>query len=741
MPVNKDEILTISGTAEDIIYKNPENGYIVLTMDIDGNPETVVGELGDIVAGENLILRGSYIESAKYGRQFKAITCERKLPETPEEIRRYLGSGIIKGVGPAMAKKIVKVFGEQTLLIIENDPMQLTAVSGISSDKAAFIGEEFRKLCGIRMIIEFLQTYEISPLTASMVWKEHEGDSVRIVRENPYVLCTDELNVDFALADRIAVDLGLSMTSSNRIKAAISYVLRENVASGHTCVPSENLMQVVCRLIRVSDDDYDKALFEGIDEGRFSLLDATYRQYVFLAEYYHAENYISKKLAEMLKLSVHSSIDYTADITMIETEQNIQYEGLQKAAINAALGNSMFILTGGPGTGKTTALNAIIRLFEKRKKRLTLAAPTGRAAKRMSDLTGRPAKTIHRLLEVDFGATGSRLKFKHNELNPLNTDVVIIDEMSMVDTQLFASLLKAVKAETKLIMVGDSNQLPSVGAGNVLRDLIATRLIPTIELKEIFRQAAQSLIITNAHKIVRGEMPELDDRKNDFFFMEEATEEKTAMRVIELVQTRLPAAYKYSPVDDIQVLSPTKIGASGTKELNRALQAALNPPSRIKKELKFFDSVYRTGDKVMQIKNDYDVVWRKGTDSGTGIFNGDIGIICEVDTANDLLHIDFDGRKAVYTHDMLGKIDHAYAVTIHKSQGSEYKAVIMPITEMSDNLMYRNLLYTGVTRAKEKLIIVGRRSAVAQMVNNNRKTNRFSCMRELLEQYYSGDLT
>ncbi len=740
MPAEKEEILTISGTAEDIIFKNPDNGYIVLTMDIDGSPETVVGELGDIVEGENLILRGTYGESAKYGRQFKAITCERKLPETPEEIRRYLGSGIIKGVGPAMAKKIVSAFGEQSLLIIENDPQQLTSLKGITADKANFIGEEFRKLCGIRTIIEFLQNYEISPITASMVWKEHESDSVRVVRENPYILCGGELNVDFAVADRIAVDLGLSMTSSNRIKAAISYVLQRNSAAGHTCVPRDSLMEVVCGLIRVSDDDYDKALFDGIEEGLFALHETTYHEYVFLSEYFKAENYIAKKISEMLKLSVHTDKDYTADISVIEWEENIQYEGLQKAAINAALGNNVFILTGGPGTGKTTALNAIIRLFENHKKRLTLAAPTGRAAKRMSDLTGRPAKTIHRLLEVDFSGKGGRPKFKHTEQNPLSADVIIIDEMSMVDTLLFEALLRAVKFDCKLIMVGDANQLPSVGAGNVLRDLIASKLIPTIELKEIFRQAAESLIITNAHKIVRGEMPELDNRKKDFFYMPVQSDDDAAQLIIDLTRKRLPEAYAYSPIDDIQVLSPTKMGVTGTKELNKALQAALNPPTRSKKELRFFDSIFRTGDKVMQIKNDYDVIWKKGADSGAGIYNGDIGIIFEIDNANSLLHIDFDGRKAVYTQDMLSKLDHAYAVTIHKSQGSEYKAVIIPITQLTDNLLYRNLLYTGVTRAKEILIIVGMRSAVTQMVENNRKTNRFSCMRDLLNQYYNDNI-
>ncbi len=737
MPAEQtEEYITITGTAEEVVYKNPENGYIVITMDIDGAPETVVGTLGDIVEGESLILRGNYTANAKYGRQFKAVTCERKLPTTASEIRRYLGSGIIKGVGPAMAKKITTAFGEESLDIIENDPKRLSTLNGISVDKALYIGTEFRKLNGIRSIIEFLQKYEISPLTASLVWKEFEGESVRTVKENPYVLCGDDFNVDFSSADRIAGDLGLSMFSSDRIKAGITYVLKENANAGHTCLPRTSLAEVVCQLIRVDEEDFDKALYEGVDEGVFAEYETVRRQYIYLADYYKAESYIAKKISTMLKLSAPLNKDYAEDIAAIEWQENIRYEELQKAAINAALGNNIFILTGGPGTGKTTTLNAVIKLCESKKKKLMLTAPTGRAAKRMSDLTGRPAKTIHRLLEVDYSGRSGKPKFKHHDHNPLNADVIIIDEMSMVDTLLFEALLRAVKLESKLILVGDSNQLPSVGAGNVLRDLMSSKMIPTVELKEIFRQAAESLIITNAHKIVGGEMPELDNRKKDFFFMQTAGDEDTANLVIDLVKTRLPKSYSYSPIDDIQVLSPTKMGITGTKELNRALQSALNPPSRIKKEIRFFDTVFRTGDKVMQIKNDYDVVWKRGGESGTGIFNGDIGIVFEVDVSNSLLHIDFDGRKTVYTSEMFGKLEHAYAITIHKSQGSEYKAVVMPLTLYSNNLLYRNLLYTGVTRAKEILIIAGSREAVVKMVENNKKTNRFSCIKDLLEESY-----
>lgn len=732
-----EEVTVLRGTVEEVIYKNPENGYIVLTLDCDNTPETVVGNLGDIVEGESLILNGNYIASAKYGRQFKAITCERALPTTAAEIRKYLGSGIIKGLGPAMAKKIVTAFGEDSLEIIKDDPKRLCDLNGITIDKALYIGNEFKKLCGIRSIIEFFQKYDISPVTASLVWKDYDTDSLPLIKENPYILCNNEYDVDFGVADRMASDLGLSMYSNNRIKAAIYYILKENCNAGHTCLPRNKLCETACRVIGIDESDFDNALIEGINEGEFAEREMIKRTYIYLADYYTAESYIAEKLSIMLKLSAPLEKDYSDEIAGVEWTEGIQYEALQKAAINAALGNNLFILTGGPGTGKTTTLNAIIQLCRSKKKRLLLAAPTGRAAKRMTDLTGMPAKTIHRLLEVDFSNKSNKLKFRHHDLNPLSADVVIIDEMSMVDVLLFEALLRAIRPECKLIMVGDSNQLPSVGAGNVLRDLIATGLIPTVELKEIFRQAAESLIVTNAHAIVHGEMPELMERKKDFFFMPTDSDEATARLVIDLVRTRLPKSYDFSPIDDIQVLSPTKMSTAGTKELNRSLQLALNPPARTKKELKFGDMVFRTGDKVMQIKNDYDVVWKKNGESGTGIFNGDIGIVTEVDTNNNILKIDFDGRLAVYTTEMLNKLDHAYAITIHKSQGSEYRAVVMPLTLFTQQLLYRNLLYTGVTRAKEILIIVGNRSAVELMVANDKKTLRYSCIRGLLEENYS----
>lgn len=729
----REALDVLSGTVEDVIYKNAENGYIILTLDVGGAPETVVGTLGEIVEGETLKLCGSYVTNAKYGRQFKAVTCERTLPETAGEIRKYLGSGIIKGIGPSLAKKITDAFGTDSLAVIENDPMRLAELNGITVDKALYISHEFRRLCGIKSVIEFLQRYDISPVTAAAVWKSYEGESVVTIKENPYLLCDPGIEVDFTTADRIARDLGLDLWSLNRIKAGTVYVLRENSFAGHTCLPRERLTERVCATLGVREDVFEDALYAGVREKLFAELETDKRVYVYLYEYYLAEQYIAQKLAIMLKLSAPLEKDFSEEIAGVEWSEGITYQELQKTAIAAALGNNLFILTGGPGTGKTTTLNAVIQLCRAKRKSLSLAAPTGRAAKRMSDLTGQPAKTIHRLLEVDF-TKENKLKFKHNELNPLKADVVIIDEMSMVDTLLFEALLRAIRPESKLIMVGDSNQLPSVGAGNVLRDLMATRLIPTVELKEIFRQAAESLIVTNAHRIVSGELPELDERKRDFFFMPCGSDSETAQLTVELARTRLPKSYGYSPIDDIQILTPTKIGAAGTKELNRALQLALNPPAREKKELRFFDTVFRMGDKVMQVRNDYDVAWKKDGESGLGIFNGDIGIILDADTANGHLTVDFDGRIAVYTTEMLNKLEHAYAVTIHKSQGSEYRAVIILLTAVSGNLLYRNLLYTGITRARENIILVGSRAVVAQMVQNDRRTLRYSCIRWLLNE-------
>lgn len=728
-----DISVELSGSVEDVIYKNADNGYTVINLGCDEGLIAVVGNLGDVNEGERLSLRGGWITSPKYGRQFKAAMCERSMPETESEISAYLGSGVIKGLGPAIAKKIVKQFGTEALDIIDNDCMQLTVIKGITSDKALYISNEYHKITGVNEVIKFLGEYNFGPAHAISVWSAFEHDSIKQIKTNPYILCTSGIDIDFRSVDRMAADLGFDAENSDRVRAGIVYVLHENANAGHTCLPTEKLRESVCDNLGIERRQFESCLDDCEEKDWVVRITLGKREFVYLPEYYLAETYIAKKLAFMLRTSAQYEKDYSDEIRGVEFAENIQYEDLQRAAISACLTGSVFILTGGPGTGKTTTLNGVIKILKAQKKRILLCAPTGRAAKRMSDLTGEPARTIHRLLEVDFTAKGE-LKFKRNETNPLPADVVIADEMSMVDALLMCSLVRAIKPTSKFIMVGDSNQLPSVGAGNVLKDLIASHYIPSVELKEIFRQAAQSLIVTNAHRIVNGEFPVLDDRQNDFFFMNKSLESDIAELVIQLAKQRLPDTYGFSPIDDIQVLCPTKMGMAGTKELNKQLQSALNPPSQNKAELKFFDVIFRTGDKVMQTKNDYDVLWTKNNEKGSGIFNGDIGIIRSVDRFSQNVTIDFEGRVAIYTSEMLRRLEHAYAITIHKSQGSEYDAVIIPITAFTHNLLYRNLLYTGVTRAKKMIIVIGTKELVKTMVDNNRKMLRYSLLRPLLEK-------
>lgn len=728
-----DISVELSGSVEDVIYKNADNGYTVINLGCDEGLIAVVGNLGDVNEGERLSLRGGWITSPKYGRQFKAAMCERSMPETESEISAYLGSGVIKGLGPAIAKKIVKQFGTEALDIIDNDCMQLTVIKGITSDKALYISNEYHKITGVNEVIKFLGEYNFGPAHAISVWSAFEHDSIKQIKTNPYILCTSGIDIDFRSVDRMAADLGFDAENSDRVRAGIVYVLHENANAGHTCLPTEKLRESVCDNLGIERRQFESCLDDCEEKDWVVRITLGKREFVYLPEYYLAETYIAKKLAFMLRTSAQYEKDYSDEIRGVEFSENIQYEDLQRAAISACLTGSVFILTGGPGTGKTTTLNGVIKILKAQKKRILLCAPTGRAAKRMSDLTGEPARTIHRLLEVDFTAKGE-LKFKRDETNPLPADVVIADEMSMVDALLMCSLVRAIKPTSKFIMVGDSNQLPSVGAGNVLKDLIASHYIPSVELKEIFRQAAQSLIVTNAHRIVNGEFPVLDDRQNDFFFMNKSLESDIAELVIQLAKQRLPDTYGFSPIDDIQVLCPTKMGMAGTKELNKQLQSALNPPSQNKAELKFFDVIFRTGDKVMQTKNDYDVLWTKNNEKGSGIFNGDIGIIRSVDRFSQNVTIDFEGRVAIYTSEMLRRLEHAYAITIHKSQGSEYDAVIIPITAFTHNLLYRNLLYTGVTRAKKMIIVIGTKELVKTMVDNNRKMLRYSLLRPLLEK-------
>lgn len=724
--------ITIEGIVSSIVYRNDDNGYTVFDLESGDELITVVGELGRIDEGEVVLLQGSYINHPRFGMQFKAVYCEQRLPETAVSIERYLSSGVIKGIGPSLAKKIVNQFGSETLEIMQNTPEKLTCIKGISPKKCENIANEFARLAGVRKIMAYLSSHGIAASYAMSAYKLYGFEAIDIIRDNPYVMCRSPISLPFPKADEIALKIDFSDSANKRICAGLRYILEQNALSGHTCVPLDKLIDKAKDYLCVTEQAVFEAYNIEIDEHNIVEYDKNSRAYVYLYEYFDAERYIAQRLGVLNAFMPITDFNFEALIHQQELKNAIEYENAQKNAINLALTKGLMILTGGPGTGKTTTLNAIISIYEERNAKVLLAAPTGRAAKRMSELTGRSAKTIHRLLEVDYNSNGN-LSFKHNENNTLKCDVIVVDEVSMLDTMLFASLLKAIKLNCRIILVGDSDQLPSVGAGNILKCLIDSKRIRTVTLTEIFRQAQKSCIVTNAHKIVCGEMPDLDNKKSDFFFFERSNPSHGANLIVDLCSRRLPDAYKYSPIDDIQVLSPTRKSILGTIELNKSLQAMLNPHSQNKDEVKTAMGVLRDGDKVMQIKNNYDIMWKRCGESGTGIFNGDIGVITEINRRSCEITINFDGRYAVYPYSMLEQLELAYAVTVHKSQGSEFEAVILALPQGFDNLCYRNLLYTAITRAKKLLILVGTRERVEAMVDNNRRTLRYTCLRHMLE--------
>lgn len=725
------EFLHIEGSVENILFKNPVNGYIVLDLDAGGELIPVFGNLGDIEEGEVLILEGNYTTSQKYGTQFKAEYCERKLPENAVNIEKYLASGAIKGIGPGLAKKIVNMFGAASLEIIENNTYRLSEIKGISRKKCDEIAEEAKKLFSLRAVTSFLSQFNIKPKFAMNLFRRYGGNSLDLIKLNPYILCSDGIDVEFTRADSVARELDIPRNSDKRIIAGIQYILRAFSERGHTCMLIEHLLKVVSDKLNVSEREFYDSYNAGLEDNELFNYIIDDNEFVFLPDFYYAEQLIADRINVIRDFISPEDFNYDTLIDMEEAEKNIKYEAKQRQAITTAVSRGLMVLTGGPGTGKTTTLNAIISIFEKRGDKVFLAAPTGRAAKRMSDLTGREAKTIHRLLEVVFD-TSDRLVFAHNENNPLDCDVIVIDEMSMVDSILFEKLLRALRLGCRLIMVGDFHQLPSVGAGNLLKDIIASKCVPVVELTEIFRQAQQSSIVMNAHKIVSGDYPDVTRKDSDFFFFKRTEFPNAIDLVVDLAKRRLPNAYKYSPMDDIQIIAPSRKGTVGTVELNKVLQEKLNPPAKDKPEHKGFLYTYRVGDKVMQIRNNYDIVWKKDNEQGTGIFNGDIGRIIAISPAAQTVQINFDGRLAIYTFELLSQVELAYAITVHKSQGCEFEAVIMPVMGVFEKLCYRNLLYTAVTRAKKLLILVGSEEYINKMVDNNRRTGRYTCLKHML---------
>ncbi len=728
-----DGMETLSGTVEHIIFCSEDTGYTVLEFVCEGELYTAVGELADVSEGEEVTLHGHFTTHPNFGEQFRVDAYEVRLPETASAIKRYLASGVLPYIGRATAAKIVDLFGEDALEVIASEPMRLTRIKGITEGKALAASNEFKRLFGVREAINCLARYDLPASTAVALYRHYGPDTAEVVQHNPYVLCGYPAYQDFRVADNIAQNMSMEYNSQERVTAGLFYVLRHNLQNGHTCLPEDKLCAATSGFLRVEPEAVDACLRQQLEQEELYEAQIGEKGFVYLPDYWRAEHAAAQHLRELMHMPGRDETSADRVIARIEAQQDIRYAPLQREAIRAALAHNALVLTGGPGTGKTTAVNGMLAAFEQNGDRVALAAPTGRAAKRLSELTGRKAKTIHRLLEVDRGAA-DMVRFVHNERNPLKCDVVVIDEMSMVDVLLFESLLAALRPSCKIIMVGDEDQLPSVGAGNVLGNVIASGVVPTVRLTEIFRQAAQSMIVSNAHRIVEGIPPEKGGRDSDFFMLE-SDGEACARLVCDLVSRRLPQSYGYDPLEDIQVLCPSKIGLLGTAALNPMLQERLNPPMPGKPQLQVGGKILRQGDKVMQVRNNYDIPYTRvgGGEDGAGAFNGDLGIIEEVDPRAGTVTVRSEDRRLVYTSESLRELEPAYAVTIHKSQGSEFPAVIIPLMEVPPRLCYRNLLYTGVTRAKSLCILAGHKAEAAQMVSNVKSNKRFSCLARFLQ--------
>ncbi len=731
--INNNELYELCGQVESIVYRNDENSYTVIELTGENEMITAVGTMPLISVGEQVKLYGTYKNHPSYGQQFCATVCQRTMPENLDGILKYLSSGAIKGVGPATAQRLVKEFGADTLSILENDPVRVAKIKGISQDKALDISHQLKQVVGIRELMVYLAGFSISAKSAVSIWKCFGNQAISYIEENPFVLCDERLNISFDTADMIAKHQNRADDDRFRVRAALTHVLNHNKLNGHTCLPKDKLVDVTAKLLTVEPVSVEAALTDMLDDGTLVLENISNKEFIFTSAMHQSEIYISSRLQMLMRFPAMKISNVDEKIESIENKDNIKYASLQKQAIREALTKGMLILTGGPGTGKTTTLNAIIRLLKENGQKVLLAAPTGRAAQRMSVVTKEEAKTIHRLLEVSYDIE-DRPVFKKNEQNMLNCDAIIVDEVSMVDCVLFESLMRALPLSCRLILVGDSDQLPSVGAGNVLADLIASDTVKVVKLEEIFRQSMSSLIVTNAHKIVKGETPTLNCIDSDFFFIQKSSMEDISFTVADLCTRRLKNTYGYSCIEDIQILSPTKKGPLGTLELNKQIQNIINKKDGSKKEININHYTLREGDKVMQNKNNYNINWvKENGEFGDGIFNGDIGVLTEINTSAHTVKVKFDDKIAMYDQDSLSDLELAYACTVHKSQGNEFNAVVMPIHNFAPQLMYRNLLYTAVTRAKKLLILVGDQSAISRMVQNNKRIQRFSGLREFLQ--------
>ncbi len=724
----RNNLYELKGEVEQIIFRNEKNGYTVLNIVSNDELITAVGIMPLVNVGESLNLFGKWSKHPNFGEQFQVETFERFMPSGAEAIFKYLSSGVIKGVGPAIAKKIVDEFGDRTFDIIENEPEKLKDIKGITKSKAMKIAKEFSNIFGIREIMIYLGKFGILPEEAIKIWKLCGNESIENIKEDPYFICNEPICIDFNKAEEISVSLEKPKDDVCRIRAGVLHILRHNMGNGHTCLPIDKLVEVTASFLEVKKEQVEETI-EFMKEGDMLISDIMYdKQFLFLPNMNECERYIANRLKIMLGYPPQSIKNAEREIENVEKKFNVKYAQLQKKAIYESINKGLLVLTGGPGTGKTTALNGIIDILESNGERVYLAAPTGRAAQRISEVTGKNAKTIHRLLEFEWTSDDKQI-FARNEKRLLDCDTLILDELSMVDSFLFEAVLKALPLGCRLIMVGDCDQLPSVGVGNILGDLIDCGIIPVVQLKEIFRQSMESLIITNSHKIVNGEMPDLTVKNSDFFFIDINNPTDISKTIVDLYSKRLPKAYGYSPFSDIQVLCPSRKGELGTHEINKKLQEVINPKSVNKKEVSLNGITFREGDKVMQARNNYDIMWQKddGT-TGEGVFNGDTGILLKVDKKASLFYVRFDDKVAVYDIENISDIELSYAITIHKSQGSEFKAVIMPMFPGPKSLYYRNLLYTGVTRAKSIIVMVGLKKTVKTMVDNAKKTRRYSAL-------------
>ncbi|MDD6219517.1 MAG: ATP-dependent RecD-like DNA helicase [Clostridia bacterium] len=731
--MREHEKIRISGVVNHVTFTNKENGFTVLELESGDELVTAVGVMPELNAGELLELSGYWDFHASFGRQFKVEMCERRMPASAGDILRYLSSGGVKGIGPKTAVKVVERFGEETFEVLENEPERLAQIKGISLEKAKEISADFKKQFAVREIMIALERYGMTTAECVAAFRVFGARASDIITRNPYALCSEGVGFSFSRAETVAQALPSPPDKGYRLQAGVLHVMSHNLSNGHTCIPRDKLFAPCAELLSTNDDTVDITIDELVGSGRLVSRDINGREFLFLPYIYKAEKNAAEHIKQLLKFPPAGRPAPEKEVDRLEKQTGIKYGKRQREAIITAVEKGMLILTGGPGTGKTTTLNGILRFFEEDGLKVALAAPTGRAAKRMSEVTGRNAKTIHRLLEVEWDKN-DRPQFSRNARNPLEANAVILDELSMVDITLFSSFLEALPIGCRLIMVGDSDQLPPVGAGNVLHDLISSGEIPVVELKEVFRQAMESLIVENAHRIVKGDAPILNVSDKDFFFIQNESPFLAAKSVTDLCTARLPKAYGYSPLDNIQVICPSRMGDSGTYNLNRMLQSALNPQDAAKAEITVAGTVFREGDKVMQTRNNYNIEWTSSDSEGTGIFNGDIGMLRKIDMRTRTVDIMFDDRKAVFPFESLQELELAYAVTVHKSQGNEFDVVVMPVAGVPPRLAYRNLLYTGVTRAKKMLVLVGSKRQVCAMAANDKKARRYSALEHFLKE-------